>query len=204
MVAQVVVAPVMAVGQVAGAVAKTSMTIAMKTGAAAMKAGVTAAKTVGTAVKTGVTRGVASAAKAGKGMMSSIRSGPLASRFSALTNARASVARAAPRSAMRAPSMNRSPIGEMLQRRAARSEARERMQMPRQYHPRDDRDRMVIIIVEAAQRKREARNRSMLMSAAKYAHSRAARMLSAPMRAGQAVQQQMKEHEARTNPSLER
>jgi len=163
MVAQVIAAPIMAVGQVVAAVAKTAVAVVSKVGAATAKAGMSAMKTAGTAMRSGLS----SVGQAGKGLLSSARSGPMAPRFNAFATARTSAARMPSRGLGPSPSVGRSPVGQAVQRASTRGSARERVRMPARSHQMDDRDRDVVQAVRRAQNPHSSREEGLVQKLAK-------------------------------------
>lgn len=146
MVAQVIAAPVIVVGKVATAVAKTAATVVSKVGAASARAGMSAARAVGSSARAGLS---SAASSTGRGLLSSVRSGPAAGRFASLSNARSAVARMP--SPARAQTAARSPVGRSIQRAASRGAARERVGVEPRAHAVDARDRAVSGMVRRAQ-----------------------------------------------------
>lgn len=168
MVAQVILAPIMAVGQVVAAVAKTAVMAVSKVGAATAKAGMSAMRTAGTAIRSGVS----TAGRAGKGLLSNVRAGPMASRFNAFANAKSNVARMPGRAPARAPAMGRWPGGQAIQRASDRGAARQRANMQPRGHQMDDRDRDVVKAMRSAQNPRSSREEGVVMQLARQVMQR--------------------------------
>lgn len=216
MVAQVIAAPVMMIGQVTTAVVKTASSIAMKAGTAVAKASVSAMKTVGSALRTTAT----TAGKAGKGLLTSVRSSPLASRFSALTSARGGAARMASQGASRATrsaarpvakAPRRTPVSEAIHRGVDRSRARQRMQMARKSHAADDRDRQVMRRIMQVDGPEEKQVENPFLELARVVRDKVRRTMSAAKSAAMqtpknrlAMQVAQREHDSRTSPAMER
>ena len=211
MVAQVVAAPVMAVGNVTTAALRSVATVTMRTGSSMAKAGMSAARATGSALRTGATRSVSTAAKASKGLFSSTRAGPLASRFNALSTARTGAANAASRATPSAPQVaGRSPASQAIERAVRRADAGRRGQPAKRSHSVDDRDRAIILRMAQADLVKET-EKNMFLEAARSARigvrkgMAAGRVISGqgrnPRMAGQIAQ---KEHEDRTSIAMER
>jgi len=206
----------MMIGQVTTAVVKTASSIAMKAGTAAAKASVSAMKTVGSALRTTAT----TAGKAGKGLLTSVRSSPLASRFSALTSARGGAARMASQGASRATrsaarpmakSPRRTPVSEAINRGVDRSRARQRMQMARKSHAADDRDRQVMRRIMQVDGPEEKQVENPFLELARVVRDKVRRTMSAAKSAALqtpknrlAMQVAQREHDSRTSPAMER
>ena len=143
MVAQVIAAPVMVVGKVATTVAKTSASFAMRAGSTAMRAGLSSARTAGSALRVGLTKSVSTASRVGHGLGSSLRSGPLSRSFSALSNAKANIARSAPKAPIRSVSQgaSKTPVGRSIKNATNKWQEREIRRLVRQYHPVEQRER---------------------------------------------------------------
>jgi len=206
----------MMIGQVTTAVVKTASTIAMKAGTAAAKMGMSAMKTAGSALRTTAT----TAGKAGKGLLTSVRSSPLASRFTALTSARGGAARMASQGASRASqgaagpmakAPRRTPVSEAINRGIDRSGARRRMQMARRSHAADDRDRQVMRRIMQVDGNEEKQIENPFVELARVVRDKVRRTMSAAKSAAMqspknrmAMQVAQREHDARTSPAMER